>query len=249
MLALKEFANFVTLNMANLAATYARLLAEKGAGYETIHANSRRASARRLLKAVTEAYESEDSNPLCHLFDERTNGSSRWANNKIDPPQPLLEVECLGQTLTPVVTSLEAGKFLWQILSEARATVLRVTKSTSALSSVPPMGGGEEVVSKDTAEREYVEAGRKEAIREEEVLLDEFHAVLDTIEYGILLMDSDLRTRIANRALKDMWGLPEDFIARRPTLAELINYNRDSGIYDVPRDEWEVYVEQRIEAV
>ncbi|MCP4600762.1 MAG: hypothetical protein GY847_09555, partial [Proteobacteria bacterium] len=98
-------------------------------------------------------------------------------------------------------------------------------------------------MSKDTAEREYVEAGHKE------VLLDEFHAVLDTIEYGILLMDSELRTRIANRALKDMWGLPEDLIARRPTLAELINYNRDSGIYDVPRDEWEAYVEQRVEAV
>jgi PAS domain S-box-containing protein len=248
MLALKEFANFVTLNMANLAATYARLLAENGKGYETIHANSRRASARRLLKAVIEAYELGTSDPLCHLFDERTNGSPRWANNKIEPPQPFLEVECLGQTLTPVVTSLEAGKFLWQILSEVRTTILRAPGSTSVPSLDSPIDGGEKDVSKDTTEHRQVAPEREKAIREEEVLLDEFHAVLDTIEYGVLLMDSDLRTRIANRAFKDMWGFPEDFIARRPTLAELINYNRDTGIYDVPRDEWEAYVEQRVEA-
>ena len=39
-----------------------------------------------------------------------------------------------------------------------------------------------------------------------------------------------------------MWGLPEEFIARAPTLAEMINYNRDTGLYDVPGDQWDAYV-------
>ena len=45
-----------------------------------------------------------------------------------------------------------------------------------------------------------------------------------------------------------MWGLPEEFIARS-TLAEMINYNRDTGIYDVSRDRWDAYVAQRVAAV
>ena len=52
MLAFKEFADFISLNKANLAATYARLLAESGEGYENIPDETRLATARKLLKAV-----------------------------------------------------------------------------------------------------------------------------------------------------------------------------------------------------
>ena len=62
--ALKEFANFITLNTANLADTYAQLLEENGGGYESISKSRRVSSARKLLKAVTESYESETSQPL-----------------------------------------------------------------------------------------------------------------------------------------------------------------------------------------
>ena len=87
------------------------------------------------------------------------------------------------------------------------------------------------------------------ANRDKDALLDEFRVVLDAINYGILLMGPDLRTRIANRALREMWGLPEDLIAREATMAELINYNRDTGLYAVPKDEWETYVENRVAAI
>ena len=73
MSALKEFADFVTLNMANLAATYAQLLAESEAGYDIFPVDSRLTSARKLLKAVIKAYESQSSDPLVGLFDAHTN--------------------------------------------------------------------------------------------------------------------------------------------------------------------------------
>ena len=78
---------------------------------------------------------------------------------------------------------------------------------------------------------------------------EELNAVLDNIEYGVCFMGPDLRTRIANRAFRDMWGFADDFIEGRPTMAELISYNRHTGIYDVPDEQWEDYVRDRVAAV
>jgi PAS domain-containing protein/GAF domain-containing protein len=125
MIAFKEFANFIALNMANLAATYARLLVERSKEYSAFSLDNRTASARRLLTAVVEAYELQTPDPLSSLFSSGYN--RRWKEN-IVPPQPLVEIECLSQTLSPVITNLEAGKFLWQILSEVRLLVLSDVK-------------------------------------------------------------------------------------------------------------------------
>ncbi len=99
------------------------------------------------------------------------------------------------------------------------------------------------------AELQQAKEAAEAATQATGALLDEVHAMLDAIDYGVLLMGSDLRARIGNRAFREMWGLPEEFIARAPTLAEMINYNRDTGLYDVPRDEWDAYVARRVEAV
>ena len=76
MIAFKEFANFMTLNMANLTATYARLLAESGGGYRSVSLDSRQASGRKLLKAVIEACESGTPDPLVRLFDSLSQRSN-----------------------------------------------------------------------------------------------------------------------------------------------------------------------------
>ncbi|MBN1149481.1 MAG: GAF domain-containing protein [Anaerolineales bacterium] len=80
-------------------------------------------------------------------------------------------------------------------------------------------------------------------------LLDEIQVMLDAIDYGVLLMDADLRARIGNRAFREMWGLPEEAIARAPSLAEMMEYDRESGIHNIPPEQWEGYVAQRVEAV
>ncbi len=99
------------------------------------------------------------------------------------------------------------------------------------------------------AELQQAKEAAEAATQATGALLDEVHAMLDAIDYGVLLMGPDLRARIGNRAFREMWGFPEEFIARAPTLAEMINYNRDTGLYDVPRDEWDAYVAHRVEAV
>jgi signal transduction histidine kinase/DNA-binding response OmpR family regulator len=77
--------------------------------------------------------------------------------------------------------------------------------------------------------------------------LRELHALLETIDYGVLMLEPDLRVRLHNRAYRQMWDMPEDLMAQRPSFREILEHNRHRGIYDVPNDRWEDYVSQRIE--
>ena len=87
----------------------------------------------------------------------------------------------------------------------------------------------------------------EQALRDRDQELD---AVLDTIDYGILFMGPDLRAKIINRAFRQMWGISDEFIRmKRPTMSDLINYNRYNNLYDVPPTEFDDYVARRVEAV
>ncbi len=154
MLALKEFANLITLHIANLAATYARLLAESNPYYAGLPSNNRTSSGRKLLKAVSQACSQQDSAPLIQIFKDN---SQRWPQN-INSPWPMAEVECLGQTLFPVVTNLEAGKFLWQLLFEARHVVQGNDISVSAAGTLTPQSSDKEEPAPSTLDADYEQA-------------------------------------------------------------------------------------------
>jgi signal transduction histidine kinase len=78
----------------------------------------------------------------------------------------------------------------------------------------------------------------------------ELHAVLDTIDYGILFMGPDLRAKLINRAFRKMWDISEEFIREtRPTMRDLVTHVWSKNLYDVPADQFEEYVEKRVEAV
>jgi hypothetical protein len=158
MSALKEFANFITLNVANLAATYDRLLTENDENCQTLPADGRIVFARKLIKTVAEACETETSNPLRRLFEERVNQNLHGPRIS-GLPHPLVEVECLGQTLTPVVTNLEAGKFLWQTLAETRAVILRNISDVSSSILSPPVAGEEDVLFSNAGSKQTEVAG------------------------------------------------------------------------------------------
>src|SRR3954471_8568404 len=71
----------------------------------------------------------------------------------------------------------------------------------------------------------------EESNRQKEQLLGELHAVLDTIDYRVLFMERALGGRVVTRAFREMWAMPEAFTPTRPTMAELINYNRHNQVY------------------
>ncbi len=90
----------------------------------------------------------------------------------------------------------------------------------------------------------------KEQARQGEILFQQFNAVLDTIDYGVLFMGPELRGKIINRAFRKMWGISDQFIQdTQPSMADLINYNRYNDIYNVPETSFDDYVAKRVEVV
>ena len=101
----------------------------------------------------------------------------------------------------------------------------------------------------DVNELKQREHALAEANHQKSVLLNEFNAILDAIDYGVTFLDPDQRARVINSAFRKMWGITDEFANSRPTMAEIINYNRYNGIYDIPESEFDDYIKFRIEEI
>jgi PAS domain S-box-containing protein len=101
----------------------------------------------------------------------------------------------------------------------------------------------------DITELKQREQALAEADKQKSVLLNQFNAILDAIDYGVTFMDTEQRGMVINRAFREMWGITDEFADKCPTMAEIINYNRYNGIYDVPESEFDAYIASRIEEI
>lgn len=113
----------------------------------------------------------------------------------------------------------------------------------------PIEGGGFVTTYTDITERKRAEQtliDREEALS---ATLQEFNAVLDTIEYGVLFMGPDLKTRIYNRAFADMWQISPEFMAGNPTMRETIEYNKNTGLDDIAPEDWDEWIDVRIKTI
>jgi len=79
--------------------------------------------------------------------------------------------------------------------------------------------------------------------------LNEFNAVLEAIDYGVLFMDSEQKIHIANRAFRKMWGIPDELFDKTPSFRDMISFNRNNNIYDIPEEEFDAYIAKREEEV
>lgn len=82
-----------------------------------------------------------------------------------------------------------------------------------------------------------------------EAAIDEFSSLLDIIDQGVLVMGPDLRLRIYNRAYQELWNIPQEVLSNQPSARDLIEYNRDAGLYDVEPEDWPGYLEQRLASI
>ena len=80
---------------------------------------------------------------------------------------------------------------------------------------------------------------RDTAVEVEEKNLRELHALLETIDYGVLMLEPDLRVRIHNRAFRELSGMPPESLAGRPYFRDVLEHDRRSGVYAVPDEAWE----------
>ena len=106
--------------------------------------------------------------------------------------------------------------------------------------------GGTVAVFTDVTELMQREQALDQAIQEKDQVLQELQSVLDTIEYGVLMLGPDLRMRLTNRAFRQIWNITESFLAQKPHVRDLIEFNRSSGLYAVETDDWDDYLTQRL---
>lgn len=116
--------------------------------------------------------------------------------------------------------------------------------------SVKPVPtGGVLIAFSDMTDLRRRESELRHAREAADASLRELHVLLDTVEYGILFLDADLRIRIANRAYRQMWQFPPGFFERQPTLREDMELTRDRGLYVIPDGDWESYYQSRVAAI
>jgi PAS domain-containing protein len=71
-------------------------------------------------------------------------------------------------------------------------------------------------------------------------------AALDQVDIGIVLLDSDTRAEFINRAFRDYFALPDEKAESRPPFIALMYHGRDTGAYELPKDELSDFIAERI---
>jgi signal transduction histidine kinase len=148
-----------------------------------------------------------------------------------------------------LLSLLSSGLIVWLYVD--RNLAARLTALSNSMLAIaggnlraplPEPGGRDEIASMAEALRVF----RDTEIEIEEMSLRERQVVLDTIDYGVLILDPELRVRMYNRAFCDLWNLSGDALQGRPEVRELLRSYGDRGLHGVPDAEWDSYVEHRI---
>ncbi|MGH6902149.1 MAG: HAMP domain-containing protein, partial [Geminicoccaceae bacterium] len=152
----------------------------------------------------------------------------------------------IGMVLLSLISS---ALIVWLYVD--RNLVARLTALSNSMLAIaggnlraplPEPGGRDEIARMAEALRFF----RDTEIEIEEMSLRERQVVLDTIDYGVLILDPELRVRMYNRAFCDLWKLSEDALQGRPEVRELLGSYGDRGLHGVPDAEWDSYVEHRL---
>jgi PAS domain-containing protein len=71
-------------------------------------------------------------------------------------------------------------------------------------------------------------------------------AALDQIDIGVVLLDSDTRAEFINRAFRDYFSLPDEKAESKPPFIALMYHGRDTGAYELPKEELSDFIAQRM---
>ena len=154
-----------------------------------------------------------------------------------------------GVLLTVVILSL-ASSVLIVWLYVGRNLIARLTALSNSMLAIAggdlrarlPAAGSDEIGRMAQALVTF----RDTAAEVEEQRLRERQVVLDTIEYGVLILDPELRARIHNRAFAQLSRLPDELLRRRPHFREIVEAARSVGVYEVADEAWDAYVTERL---
>ena len=95
--------------------------------------------------------------------------------------------------------------------------------------------------------RREEELGRAKAASE--LLLSDLARTIDIMRMGVVILDADLKAEIINRAFYSIWKVTPDDVAVGSHFRALMDVNRHNGIYEASDEEWETYVQSRLQEI
>ena len=152
----------------------------------------------------------------------------------------LIGAVALSLTGSALIVWLYVGRNLIARLTALSASMLAI--AGGQIRTALPKSGDDEIGRMADALRVF----RDTAVEIEDQNLRERQVVLDTIEYGVLILDPQLAVRMHNRAFRDLWEFSEEELRQRPPLRKLLNSQRGHGLPGLPDSEWENFLERRL---
>ncbi|HEX5794368.1 MAG TPA: ATP-binding protein, partial [Geminicoccaceae bacterium] len=166
-----------------------------------------------------------------------------------------LSVQRLGSAVLigmVLLSLLSSGLIVWLYVD--RNLIARLTALSNSMLAIAggnlraplPAAGRDEI----GRMAEALAVFRDTAIEVEDKNLRELHTLLDTIDYGVLMLEPDLRVRIHNRAFREqLAGMPPVSDGAPLNFLDVLEYNRRKGVYGVADEAWPDYVRSRLEEV
>jgi diguanylate cyclase (GGDEF)-like protein len=74
-------------------------------------------------------------------------------------------------------------------------------------------------------------------------------AALEEVDYGVVLLDTELCAIFINRAFRRIWKLSDEKADSRPAFVALLYHGRDTKAYAISRDELDAFVSHRMSLV
>jgi diguanylate cyclase (GGDEF)-like protein len=131
--------------------------------------------------------------------------------------------------------------FHYQPAEATRLLVLAIVAPAIALTVGVLHARGRRALATESEARKTAEDANRELL----VL----RAALEQVDYGVVLLDDELRALFINRAFRKMWDLPDDKADARPAFIALLYHGRDTKAYAIPPTEIDAYVAQRMALV
>ncbi len=78
-----------------------------------------------------------------------------------------------------------------------------------------------------------------------EVMLDTLSEVLDLVDFGIVLLDRNMRVQLINRRCTEIFVVPRELLAAAPSYLDLLRHTASLSCYAVPPDELRAYIARR----
>ncbi len=79
--------------------------------------------------------------------------------------------------------------------------------------------------------------------------LETLRSALNNIEQGVVLLDPMLNAAFMNKAVRDLWKVSDELADRKPHFVELVGDARKTGSFDIPADELERFIANRVAIV